>query len=113
MDAIDLFGMETSIRGVLGPWVGVLFSVIVIFLLKDVIFALIKGLKFKLRPGFESGDNCYIDKEHATIVKIGLLETIFEIDNGRGKVWRYIPNEQLDSLVLERIIVPKEEPKFF
>ena len=109
MDAIDLMGLDGTITGVIAPWSGILISIILIFLLKDVVYSLIKGLKFKLRPGFESGDNCYIDKEHATIIKIGLLETIFEIDNGRGKVWRYIPNESLDSIILERIIVPIED----
>ena len=109
MDSIDLMGLEGSITKLIAPWAGILITVIAIFLLKDVIYSLIKGLKFKLRPGFGSGDVCYIDKERATIIKIGLLETIFEIDNGRGKVWRYIPNEELDSTVLERIIVPRED----
>jgi len=109
MDAIDLMGMEVTLTELVAPWASILISVIIIFLLKDVIYSLIKGLKFKLRPGFESGDVCYMDKERATIVKIGLLETIFELDNGRGKVWRYVPNEELDSIILERIIVPRED----
>ena len=111
MDAIDLMGFDGTITKLIAPWAGILLSVILIFLLKDIIYSLIKGLKFKLRPGFESGDDCYIDREHATIIKIGLLETVFEIDNGRGKVWRYIPNEELDCLVLERIIIRKEDIK--
>ena len=109
MEGIDIFGLETGIRNILGPWVGILLSVIIILLIKDIIFSLIKGIKFKLKPGFEPGDNCYIDGEHATIIRISMLETVFEIDNGRGKVWRYIPNDKLDSIVLERIIVPKDE----
>ena len=108
MDAIDLMGLDINLTKLLAPWIGLIGTIIIIFLVKDVIYSLIKGLKFKLRPGFESGDNCYIDGQEATIVKIGLLETIFEIDNGRGKVWRYVPNDILDETVLERIIVRKK-----
>jgi len=108
MEAIDLMGIDVKLTRLLVPWIGLIGTIIFIFLVKDVIYSLIKGLKFKLRPGFESGDNCYIEGQEATIVKIGLLETIFEIDNGRGKVWRYVPNEILDSIVLERIIVNKK-----
>jgi hypothetical protein len=111
MDAIDLMGLESSITKLIGPWAGILISVIIIFLLKDIIYSLIKGLKFKLRPGFEPGDNCYIDGKLATIIRISMLETVFEIDNGRGKVWRYVPNEELDCIVLERIIIPKDNNK--
>ena len=107
MDAIDLMGIDVKLTEILVPWIGLIGTIIIIFLVKDIIYSLIKGLKFKMRPGFESGDNCYIDGKEATIVKIGLLETIFEIDNGRGKVWRYVPNDILDETVLERIIVRK------
>lgn len=111
MDAIDLMGIDVKMTEVLVPWLGLLGTIIVIFLLKDIIFSVIKGLKFKMRPGFESGDECFIDGEHCTIIRIGLLETVFEIDNGRGKVWRYIPNTLLDEVVLERIIVAKKNRK--
>mgnify|MGYP005649381153 FL=1 len=109
MDAIDLMGLDITLTKLLAPWIGLIGTIIIIFLVKDIIYSLIKGLKFRLRPGFESGDNCYIDGKEATIVKIGLLETIFEIDNGRGKVWRYVPNDILDETVLERIIVRKKD----
>jgi hypothetical protein len=111
MEAIDLMGLDIGITELIAPWIGILGTVVIIFLVKDIIYSMIKGLKFKLRPGFEPGDNCYIDGEKATIIRTSMLETVFEIDNGRGKVWRYIPNDELDSIVLERIITPPEDTK--
>lgn len=109
MAVIDLMGLDIKLTEVLVPWLGLLFTILLIFLVKDIMLSIVKGIKFKLRPGFESGDECYIDGEHSTIVRIGLLETVFEIDNGRGKVWRYVPNTLIDNVVLERIITPKKD----
>jgi len=46
--------------------------------------------------------------EQAVIISIGYRETIFEIDNGRGKVWRYIENTRIPSHRLEQIIKKKD-----
>ena len=108
---IDLMGLDVKITELIATWVGVLGTIIIIFLIKDLIYSLIKGIKFKMRPGFEPGDTCYIKGEKATIVRISILETVFEIDNGRGKVWKYVPNERLDTISLERIIQPPENTK--
>ena len=77
-------------------------------LLKDLVTNFINGLKFKLDPSFNEGDKCIIDGDKAVIVKIGLYETVFSIFNGRGHVWRYVPNERIKFLKIEKII---EEPR--
>ena len=50
------------------------------------------------------GDHVYLDGQLANIVKIGLSTTVFGIINGRGYVWRYVPNERIPTLKLEKII---------
>jgi hypothetical protein len=60
-----------------------------------------------MKPGFEPGDVVYLDGERATIISIGYRETIFEVDNGRGKVWRYIYNTRIPTHRLEKLIHEK------
>ena len=39
------------------------------------------------------------------IVKVGMVQSVFGITKPDGNyVWRYVPNERIDSLKLERII---------
>ena len=63
-----------------------------------------QGLKFRINPAFQEGDDVYLDGEFANIVKIGTATTVFGIMNSRGYVWRYVPNERIPYLKLEKII---------
>jgi len=96
--------MEDQITSWLEPIIGLGITAIIALWFKEAVGDIVASIRWKMKPGFEPGDIVYLDGEKATIVSIGLRETIFEIDNGRGKVWRYIYNKRISSHKLEKII---------
>ena len=90
------------------PWVGILLSLMIAIWVKDFATALAKGLKFKMNKSFNEGDKVILDGNDAIIVKIGISETVFGIYSKRGYTWRYVPNEKIVNLKLERVINPLE-----
>ena len=88
------------------PWVGILLSLIIAIWVKDFATALAKGLKFKMNKSFNEGDKVILDGNEAIIVKIGISETVFGVYSDRGYTWRYVPNEKIVNLKLERVINP-------
>jgi len=38
------------------------------------------------------------------IVKVGLSETVFGVYSDKGYTWRYVPNERIPMLKLEKVI---------
>ena len=53
---------------------------------------------------FNPGDVVILDGEEAVIITIGLTKTVFEKVGNRGLVWRYVPNERLAFLKLEKVV---------
>ena len=88
------------------PWIGILLSLMIAIWVKDFATALAKGLKFKMNKSFNEGDKVILDGSDAIIVKIGISETVFGIYSERGYTWRYVPNEKIVNLKLERVINP-------
>ena len=86
------------------PWIAALVSIIVAVWLKDYATGIAKGLKFKMNPAFNEGDEVLLDGELAMIVKIGTRETVFGVYSDRGYTWRYVPNERIPYLKLEKVI---------
>ena len=86
------------------PWITILVSLIVAVWLKDYATGLAKGLKFKLNPAFNEGDEVLLDGELAMIVKICTRETVFGVYSDRGYTWRYVPNERIPYVKLEKVI---------
>lgn len=86
------------------PWIGVLMSLVIAIWFKDFATGLAKGLKFKMDPAFNEGDEVLLDGELALIVKIGARQTVFGVYSDRGYTWRYIPNERIPYLKLEKVI---------
>ena len=72
-------------------------------MIKDWATSFVKGLKFKMNRDFNPGDVVLLDSEEAVIITIGLTKTVFEKVNNRGLVWRYVPNERLVFLKLEKV----------
>ena len=93
-----------KLTNLLMPWLTVLISLIGALWLKDFATKFMQGLKFRINPAFQEGDDVYLDGEFANIVKIGTATTVFGIMNSRGYVWRYVPNERIPYLKLEKII---------
>ena len=86
------------------PWIGILISAIIAIMFKDWATSLAKGIKFKLSNAFNPGDVVLLDGEEAVIITIGVTKTVFEKVNDRGIVWRYVPNERLAFLKLEKVV---------
>jgi hypothetical protein len=86
------------------PWIGVLISLVVAIWFKDFATGLAKGLKFKMNPAFNEGEEVLLDGELAMIVKIGVRETVFGLYTARGYTWRYVPNERIPMLKLEKVM---------
>jgi len=93
-----------DITDMLMPWITVLVSLIVAVWLKDYATSIAKGLKFKMNPAFNEGDEVLLDGEPAMIVKIGTVETVFGVYSDRGYTWRYVPNERIPYIKLEKVI---------
>jgi len=102
MVELDTLSMEFS--DLVLPWIGVLISLVVAIWFKDFATGLAKGLKFKMNPAFQEGEEVLLDGELALIVKIGMTETVFGVYSDRGYTWRYVPNERIPMLKLEKVI---------
>ena len=63
-----------------------------------------QGIKFRFNPAFNEGDEVLLDGEQSIIVKIGLRETVFGCYGQKGYTWRYVANDRIPSLRLEKII---------
>ena len=91
------------------PYIGMVMIVIFGFMLKDFATKMSKGIAFSMNKQFKEGDHVLIDGERALIVKIGFTQTVFGITKSNGEfdgdyVWRYVPNERIDFLKLEKIV---------
>ena len=112
-------GLETisaDLTTLILPWVAVLISAIIAFMLRDFVASLSKGLKFKMNSQFKEGDKVIIDGERGLIVKIGISQTVFGITKAVGEfegdyVWRYVPNERIPFLKLEKVIWDQTQEK--
>ena len=100
----DLNSLSMDLTGMLLPWITVLLSLIIAIWFKDFATGLAKGLKFKFDPAFNEGDEVLLDGELAMIVKIGARQTVFGVYSERGYTWRYVPNERIPYLKLEKVI---------
>jgi hypothetical protein len=99
--------LEESLTTYIVPVLALLLSGIFALMLKELVTDLVASIRWKMKPGFEPGDVVFLDQEKATIISIGVTESIFEVDNGRGKVWRYIRNTRIHLHRLEKIVIAK------
>tara|TARA_Y100001970_G_C13867200_1_gene667169 strand:+ start:233 stop:670 length:438 start_codon:yes stop_codon:yes gene_type:complete len=100
----DLNTLSMDLSNMILPWIAVLISLVVAIWFKDFATGLAKGLKFKFDPAFNEGDEVLLDGELAMIVKIGARQTVFGVYSDRGYTWRYVPNERIPYLKLEKVI---------
>ena len=100
----DLNSLSMEVTDFILPWIGILISLVIAIWFKDFATGLAKGLKFKMDPAFNEGDEVLLDGELAMIVKIGARQTVFGVYSDRGYTWRYVPNERIPYLKLEKVI---------
>ena len=106
METISLNTETLKVANLLWPWVLILFSLVVTFWVKDLAVKIAKGLSFKMNKAFNEGDEVLIDGKKAIIVKIGITQTVFGVYSSSGYTWRYVPNERISWIKLEKIVNP-------
>jgi len=109
MDVLSPSGAAMEITEFILPYIGMVLIVVFGFMLKDFATKMSKGIAFSMNKQFQEGDHVLIDGERALIVKIGVTQTVFGVTKSNGEfdgdyVWRYVPNERIDFLKLEKII---------
>ena len=109
MDILSPSGAALGITEFILPYIGMVLIVVFGFMLKDFATKMSKGIAFSMNKQFQEGDHVLIDGERALIVKIGFTQTVFGVTKSNGEfdgdyVWRYVPNERIDFLKLEKII---------
>ena len=90
-------------------WISALLTIALGMAVKDLVTTAVSGYLFYHNKNFNEGDHVYIDGEHAIINKIGMRQTVFKIINGRGETWRYVYNNKIANMKLEKVITPKKE----
>ena len=102
----SLDAQTVQITNFILPWIGILISLIVAIWIKDFATSLAKGFKFQMNKAFNEGDKVLLEGNEAVIIKIGISETVFGVYSEKGYIWRYVPNERIVMLKLEKIINP-------
>ena len=95
-------GLEVT--NLIMPFISALLVLVITLWFKDFATKIAKGMMFKMNKAFNEGDTVRLDGNEALIVKIGLSETVFGVYSDRGYTWRYVPNERIPMLKLEKVI---------
>ena len=102
MDELNNLSMDLTVM--IMPRIAILISLVIAIWFKEFATGLAKGLKFKMNKAFNAGDRVLLDGQDAVIVSIGTSETVFGIYSEKGYTWRYVPNERISMLKLEKVI---------
>ena len=106
MDAeiMSATGVGLELTNLLMPFISALLLLVITLWFKDFATKIAKGMAFKMNKSFNEGDTVILDGQDALIVKIGLSETVFGVYSEKGYTWRYVPNERIPMLKLEKVI---------
>ena len=106
MDAeiMSASGVGLELTNLITPFISALLLLVITLWFKDFATKIAKGMAFKMNKSFNEGDTVILDGQDALIVKIGLSETVFGVYSDRGYTWRYVPNERIPMLKLEKVI---------
>ena len=85
-------------------FIGLLLTMLLGLAVKDYAVSFMKGLFFRLFSPFDEGDKVLLEDQTAMIVKIGLNQTVFGVYGDEGYTWRYVPNERIPYLKLEKVV---------
>jgi small-conductance mechanosensitive channel len=81
-------------------------SLIISMMLKDIASGAIIGIRIYMSRSFKPGDHVYVDGKLAVIIAQDFKKTIFQIQDERGTLWRYVENTSFADLNIEKIISP-------
>ena len=101
--------LSNQLSELITPFIAALLMLVIALWFKDFATKIAKGLSFSMNKSFQEGDKVILDGERALIVKVGLTQTVFGITKSNGEwdgdyVWRYVPNERIPYLKLEKVV---------
>lgn len=103
---IAVADLNLELTQMLMPFISALILLVISLWFKDFAASLARGLSFRFNRQFNEGDLVILDGEPSIIIKIGISQTVFEvIDNKDVVKWRYVPNQRIAFVKLEKIIV--------
>ena len=85
-------------------WASILISIALALAFREWATSILRGLKFWFNKDFHHGEKVYLNDEPAVIISKGIRQTIFQTKNEDEFLWRYIPNEKIANLKLEKVI---------
>ena len=85
-------------------FIGFLLTMLLGLAVKDYAVSFMKGLFFRIYSPFDEGDKVLLEDQTAMIIKIGLNQTVFGVYGEEGYTWRYVPNERIPYLKLEKVV---------
>ena len=93
----DMTMFELTLTDFYIEFIGFVLTLLVGLAIKDWAVGFVKGATFRLTSSFKEGDT-------ALIIKVGFSQTVFGVYNDDGYTWRYISNQKIDTLKLEKIV---------
>ena len=101
--------LTNQLSELITPFIVALLMLVISLWFKDFATKIAKGVTFSMNKSFQEGDKVILDGERVLIVKIGLTQTVFGITKSNGEwdgdyVWRYVPNERIPYLKLEKVV---------
>ena len=100
----DMTMFEIELNDFYIQFIGFLLTMLLGLAVKDYAVSFMKGLFFRLFSPFDEGDKVLIEGQTAMIIKIGLNQTVFGVYGEEGYTWRYVPNERIPYLKLEKVV---------
>ena len=96
--------LEIELNDFYIQFIGFLLTMLLGLAVKDYAVSFMKGLFFRLFSPFDEGDKVLLEGQTAMIIKIGLNQTVFGVYGEEGYTWRYVPNERIPYLKLEKVV---------
>lgn len=100
----DITMFEIELNDFYIQFIGFLLTMLLGLAVKDYAVSFMKGLFFRLFSPFDEGDKVLLEDQTAMIIKIGLNQTVFGVYGEEGYTWRYVPNERIPYLKLEKVV---------
>lgn len=100
----DMTMFELELNDFYIQFIGFLLTMLLGLAVKDYAVSFMKGLFFRLFSPFDEGDKVLLEGQTAMIIKIGLNQTVFGVYGDEGYTWRYVPNERIPYLKLEKVV---------
>ena len=100
----DMSMFEITLSDFYIEFIGAVLTLLVGLAMKDYAVTFVKGAFFRFFSPFDEGDKVILDGQPAMIIKIGFSQTVFGVYSDDGYTWRYIPNQKIDNLKLEKVV---------